>query len=158
MNFTHQSFVALCPRCDSPFHFTQTKFLCENDSGGWVVKCSDCGEEFKFPILNPRESTTKEEWRVRRLSDWPGDELDIPISMDLAVYNFPLTKLSWKFDVDAAPLFRCERASEDLDAAAYRQLMANRDELEREWSGAENWLLASGSGGDRKSTRLNSSH
>jgi len=51
--------VALCPSCESPFHFTQTEFFVENDGGGWTVVCPECNKNFKFPVLNPKNQAQR---------------------------------------------------------------------------------------------------
>jgi len=139
--------VALCPSCESPFHFTQTEFFVENDGGGWTVVCPECNKNFKFPVLNPQESSTKDQWRVTPFYDWPGGNIDTPIAAEIVTHDLPKTKLDWKYDLSTAALFRCRRNSADLDAAAYSLLHSERDNLEREWRKVENWLLARGSGG-----------
>lgn len=93
MNFRHRSMVALCPSCESPFHFTQTEFFVENDGGGWTVVCPECNKNFKFPVLNPQESSTKDQWRVTPFYDWPGGNIDTPIAAEIVTHDLPKTNL-----------------------------------------------------------------
>lgn len=46
--------VVKCPECKSNINISVGRYPggC-NDSGGWVLKCATCNEEFPVPVKNP---------------------------------------------------------------------------------------------------------
>ena len=95
MNIKRTSLVALCPRCKSPFHYTECKFIGgENDGGGWKVKCGECNGLFKLKIKNPKESYTNLEWQVQdRFYDWKDD--DLPTATEVVEHNVQVRKVAF---------------------------------------------------------------
>ncbi|QKE41598.1 MAG: hypothetical protein HO274_09935 [Ferrovum myxofaciens] len=141
---THSSsFVATCPNCKEPFHFTQVNFTGMNDCGHWKVKCIQCEKPFLVPIQNPRESYTDKRWQILEcLDEIPtGDSAEL--TTDIVLHNLQRDKTTWTYDYDAAPLYRCPLEGCNLDISAYSQLQSVADQVQEAWCGAENFLLSS---------------
>lgn len=142
MNIRRTALVALCPRCECPFHYTECKFVGgENDDGGWKVKCNQCNELFKIGVKNPRESYTNLQWQIEdRFYDWPAD--DLPMATDRVKHNVQMRKVAWRFNKHSTPLYVCKACGKPLDELAYGSLEKERNSLQASWLAAENYLLA----------------
>jgi len=144
MNTEHVNFVALCPFCQAPFHYTQVKFKGgENDYGGWKVKCDNCCKDFNLQALNPNESFTNLPRQIiEEYLDWPPDN-DIPRATASVRHNVERRKVKWEYNLHAPSLYVCRDCLKPLDIMSYDALGRKKDSLQSAWLRAENYLLAS---------------
>lgn len=141
MTSNHSSRVAICPHCDKPFHYIETRFIGVNDEGYWEIACNNCKTEFFIAIKNPRESSTKQEWQVKRHEDRPSDPSAV-FAKEVVAHNIPRDKTNWVFKVDAPPLYVCKDSGANLETSAYDALRLEADGVQAAWANAENWYLA----------------
>jgi len=151
MKSRNSPFVALCPHCQTPFHYVECRLDGDNDTGGWKVRCKECDGLFKVELKNPRESSTDCRWQVEEeLYDWLGNGGDLPVASHRVKHNIHRRKTAWEFKADSAPLYCCPTTNLALDALAYQALRSESQTLQRAWEQAENYLLAcSGPSSDR---------
>lgn len=141
MTSKHSTRVAICPHCDKPFHYIETKLPIENDEGYWEITCTNCNQGFFIPILNPNESSTKYRWQIKAHDALPLDS-SVVFAQEVVAHNIQRSKANWSFNVNAQPLYVCKDSGTNLDAASYEALQLAAEEIQAKWVNAESWYLA----------------
>jgi hypothetical protein len=135
--------VANCPKCDTPHRYTELRFAMINDRGSWLVACRKCGQHFVFDLRNPMESYSTDCVIVERFDD-DGNPYtgNAPRPGASAVYQLDMNPDAPRFELDAFAIFKCAKAGEDLEAAAFLALGESWLGVEDARGQAANQMLA----------------
>ncbi len=130
--------VVKCPECKSNINISVGRYPggC-NDSGGWVLKCATCNEEFPVPVKNPDDlsSVISGASVVASWDNEIGSKAEVLAEHGLSDGSVQVDRLLIKefgvpgdfYDLTSRPLYQCSSCKEPIDAAAYADLSAKLD-------------------------------
>lgn len=147
--------VAKCtnPRCQHPIPYLVHRFKGGiNDRGGWVLKCSSCGNVFGLQVTNPNESRLLS---GATILDYWDDEIGnrSEVLAAHAASNDPerierimITEHGEPesfYDTSSKPLYTCAACNESLEQSAYEAITSSMGEVARGFAKFRNTPLAS---------------
>ena len=147
MDPTYDRHVVKCPKCESNINLSIGRFPGGvNDSGGWVLKCSACGEKFAVPVKNPDDLSSVVSG-ASAIDSWDNElENKAEVLASHGVIDQPgnVKRLLIKefgepedfYDLASRPLYQCGACNEPVDAAAYAALASHLEAVNSAWTPA----------------------
>lgn len=133
-------FVAKCPKCGQPHHYSEVTFSAVNDHGYWAVDCDNCRNRFAIIVNNPRESGGNFYVAERHEDERPPSTL--AVATNVLTHNIDLNHVAHVFNYAAVPLYVCAQSGTNLEEAALAALTAEFTDVKGEYANAINLCLA----------------
>lgn len=133
-------FVAKCPKCGQPHHYSEVTFPAVNDHGYWALDCENCSERFAIIIKNPRESGGNFYVAERHEDEQPPPTLTV--AKNVLGHNIDLNSVAPVFNYTATPLYVCSRSGANLEQAALAALTTEFTAVKAQYANAINLCMA----------------